>query len=717
MLPDLQCHCKIADASGMGRQMGNTGKPARATISETHPHLIAQIHPSLNGALDVTALTKGSMTAVWWLCAAGPDHLWQETLNGRTSHQSGCPFCASKRVSVTNSLAIHRPEIAAQWHDTKNGDLTPAAVMVGSSRKVWWRCLAGPDHVWLTAINDRTGSKAAGCPCCAGRQASVTNSLAAIYPNLATEWDRERNGDLSPEQVPSGTRRKVWWCCPVALDHIWQASVESRTRQGTGCLCCAGRQVSITNSLAALHPAIAAQWDVDRNVGSGPCDVPAGTTKRVWWCCSAGADHRWQTSVVSRTSQQSGCPFCSGTRASVTNSLATLRPLVAAEWDSERNGDLTPADVVAGSERRVWWRCDAGEDHVWQATVVSRTAGSGCPCCAGTQLSTTNSLAALQPRVAAEWDLDRNQETSPDQVLAGGWQKAWWRCTAGPDHSWEATVASRTRAGTGCPFCAGLRVSVTNSLAARFPAVAVQWDVKKNGDLTPDHVIAGSERKVWWSCAAGPDHSWEAQVCSRTSQGAGCPFCRGLMVSVTNSLAALHPEVAAEWHVVRNGGLTAGQVVAGSGAKVWWACPVDAEHLWQATVVLRTAQGTGCPSCAITGFRPGMPAVVYLLARDGRRKVGISNVPKQRLRLHRANGWRVLEVSPMLGGLRAYMIEQRFLRALSEHGLRKHRGSDVEDRFDGYTETWDYEALPIDSLTEVFALAGFDPGADIAEAA
>src|SRR5262249_45365491 len=81
--------------------------------------------------------------------------------------------------------------------------------------------------------------------------------------------------------------------------------------------------------------------------------------------------------------------------------------------------------------------------------------------------------------------------------------------------------------GSGCPFCAGNKVSVTNSLAALFPEIAAEWHPTKNGNLTPDHIVAGSALKVWWQCYNRLDHEWQTAVGHRTQkQGVkGCPFC------------------------------------------------------------------------------------------------------------------------------------------------------------------------------------------------
>ena len=170
-------------------------------------------------------------------------------------------------------------------------------------------------------------------------------------------------------------------------------------------------------------------------------------------------------------------------------------------------------------------------------------------------------LSITHPELAAQWHPGKNDELKPDMVTAGSGKKVWWQCPEGPDHTWEDTLNHRSR-GRGCPFCAGKRPSITNSLASLHPDLTFQWHPAKNGDLTPKMVVAGSNKKVWWKCHKGPDHEWQATVSNR-SNGRGCPYCRGLQPSVTNSLASLYPEIAAEWHLENNGDLTPYMVVAG----------------------------------------------------------------------------------------------------------------------------------------------------------
>ena len=81
--------------------------------------------------------------------------------------RSGCPVCANRMVLAgVNDLATINPELARQWHPTKNGDLTPRDVLAGSRRKVWWICDQG--HEWQADVSSR--NHGTGCPVCAGKK-------------------------------------------------------------------------------------------------------------------------------------------------------------------------------------------------------------------------------------------------------------------------------------------------------------------------------------------------------------------------------------------------------------------------------------------------------------------------------------------------------------------------------------------------------------------
>lgn len=199
-------------------------------------------------------------------------------------------------------------------------------------------------------------------------------------------------------------------------------------------------------------------------------------------------------------------------------------PNLVEEWDPDRNGNLTPATVPAGSGRKIWWKCCKGSDHSWRATPNNRSVGTGCPFCTNRKVSATNSLETCFPRIAAEWHPVLNGEVAAGTVTASSARVAWWRCSSA-GHEWRASVRDRTRRQTDCPYCAHRRASNESSLAQSHPALSHEWHPTQNGELSPRKVLAGSNRRVWWQCRLDPTHVWLASISNRVLRASGCPHC------------------------------------------------------------------------------------------------------------------------------------------------------------------------------------------------
>ena len=190
------------------------------------------------------------------------------------------------------------------------------------------------------------------------------------------------------------------------------------------------------------------------------------------------------------------------------------------------------------------------------------------------------SLAETHPEIAIQaWGWD------PSLVSAGSNSKQEWCCRTG--HRWITSIAHRTgKNPTGCPSCLGKIIIVgKNDLATTYPSIAQQadgWD--------PKTVLAGSNKKVQWSCKSG--HKWNATISSRTGQKVGCPFCSNKKVlQGFNDLATTHPEVAIEAD-----GWDPRTVVAGSAKKMKWKCRLG--HSFSNGILHRTRRHQGCPTCS-----------------------------------------------------------------------------------------------------------------------
>jgi hypothetical protein len=358
-------------------------------------------------------------------------------------------------------------------------------------------------------------------------------------------------------------------------------------------------RVSVTNSLATRAPAAAREWHPTRNGALTPKQVTAGSSVRVWWKCAAGPDHEWESTVNARGSGGTGCPFCHGRRfqkRSVTNRLSIVAPELASQWDTKRNGKLTPDDITVGSDRKVWWRCPKGPDHTWCEQPQRRALRKGCPFCTGRLVSVTNCLSTRAPHAAKLWHPTKNRRRTPRDVLATTHDEFWWKCPKVPSHAWKAPVVLAAGKGFGCAYCKFRRLSPDNALAARAPELAAEWHPTKNGELTPKDVTASNARDVWWRCRRDPSHEWQAPI-ARRFRGAGCKKCADARVPSERSLAARKPAVAKLWHPTKNLPWLVTEIGPTTNRQFWWRCPRGADHEWQSSPYVVAKAKTPCPFC------------------------------------------------------------------------------------------------------------------------
>jgi len=197
----------------------------------SYRELVKEWHPTKNGDLIPDNFTYGSGKKVWWKCSKGDDHEWIVSINNRTSNKRKCPFCSNQKVSKTNNLLANHPEVAKDWHPTKNGDLKPEDFVLKSNKRVWWKCPKGDDHEWMTSINLRVSQKTA-CPFCIGQRVSKTNNFLYKFPEIAKEWHPSKNGNHKPEEYTYGSSKVFWWKCSKCDDHEWKASFNGRRTKG-----------------------------------------------------------------------------------------------------------------------------------------------------------------------------------------------------------------------------------------------------------------------------------------------------------------------------------------------------------------------------------------------------------------------------------------------------------------------------------------------------
>jgi len=494
-------------------------------LSTTNPSLASEWHPTRNGTLMPSEVSEGSGQKVWWQCANG--HEWQAVISSRTNGR-GCPTCGNvqkkitftqNRISQIGSLLDNNPEMAAEWHPTKNGELLPSQVLPNSNQKVWWKCKKG--HEWKAVIQHR--NKGIGCPHCANElQTSFPEQVLFYYFSKITRT--ENRILLSP-------RTEIDVYLPelnIAIEYDgirFHGSEKAHAKE-------ARKNKQLSEKGITLFRVKETEDNVIDTENIIYCHYSANfaylndVVHKLLARINAIANSNYAIDVdVERDRALIYTQYIEMEKA---NSLLIVRPDIASEWHPTKNHDLQPSHVTPHSNKVVWWKCANG--HEWESSVNNRTNRNGCPFCSNKKvLSGYNDLQTKFPEVAAEWHPTKNEGKQPSEVLPFSNKKAWWLCSNG--HEWPATINSRS-SGNGCPHCKGVlggRKRVTNliaqqgSLATRMPSLAKEWHPTKNEPLLPTDVTIASGRKVWWQCGAC-GHEWAAVIGSR-SKGAGCPQC------------------------------------------------------------------------------------------------------------------------------------------------------------------------------------------------
>ena len=564
-----------------------------------HPSRARCWHPEKNGESLPNQFVSGSNRVVWWRCEQG--HEWRARIE-KVSKGHWCPFCAGKRATPENNFAVQHPDLLELWHPTKNRDFRPEEVAPNSDRKTWWQCDLG--HEWLAQV--KRVSRGGRCPKCANRirgekrrSASVKRwgSIAESNPELAEQW-HEKN-ELRPDQVSPKSIARIFWRC--RRGHVWSAQVRERV-DGTGCSRCHRQtsmlEIRIFAELKQSFPDSIWQARLEGMV----CDILVPSERIVvevdgypWHMNGLERDQ-----AKSKRIKQHGYTLLRARDEKLPGIDDLTVPI-----DSSRKYDVadiarrileriaTTRELPASAKTAlVFYREHPGVLGDASANQLISELDRGIP---------EHRLSETHPRLLIEWDSERNGPLELDAFTAGSNTSVWWLCSNG--HSWKVPISNRAIGETGCRKCLDenlgsrtrtARLVERGSLAETHPELAASWHPSRNGKISPEDRTAGSSERVWWVCAEG--HEWKAQIGSR-AEGSGCRECwKQSRLAHKGSLAATRPDLAAEWHPLRNRGVEPTERSQGSEEKVWWLCADG--HEWQARIDSRARKnGSNCPVC------------------------------------------------------------------------------------------------------------------------
>lgn len=487
------------------------------------------------------------------------------------------------------------PNLMREWDWNKNSadGLFPEKLQPKSNKKAHWVCEKG--HEWICTVAKRTSGQ--NCPYCSNRRVLIGfNDFQTLCPELAKEWDYENNAELKPNQVVSGSNKKVSWICSQCGNR-WEASIQARVQRDSGCPKCARIKGGQTRHLTNLaqkggitDQLLLQEWNYEKNGDLVPQAITQGSNQKVWWKCSKCSEE-WQAKVSNRANGR-GCPYCSNQKIRIgRNDFATTHPHLATEWDYVKN-DKTPQEITYGSGKKFWWKCPLG--HSYQASPLHRTIGStNCPICnSGRQTSFAEQavyfyIKKLYPDAINRYTeiFDNRMELDifiPSIRLAIEYDGVFWH-------------KNKSREKIKYQYCQKNNIKLIRIKEAQ----ADCWDIadkifhaenlddRKNLQNLIIYVLQDIELWRDTFMLHYPDVNLERD--------------RNKILNLYHtqqlekSLATTHPKLVEEWNYSKNGTLLPSMFQAGSDERVWWKCPTCGNE-WQTSISHRTS-GTGCNVC------------------------------------------------------------------------------------------------------------------------
>ena len=359
--------------------------------------------------------------------------------------------------------------------------------------------------------------------------------------------------------------------------------------------------------MVKLTEELKSQWDEERN--GLLIDYKGRTKDKVWWKCETIEHHRWKTAINNRVCGK-GCPICKNQLICPIDQCNSLyysaNDLIKKEWNKEKNGSMK--EYTQRSGKKVYWKCNKYNHHIWQASIGSRTKKSptGCPICKNQLICPIDQCNSLYYHstdiVKKEWDIHKNG--SMKNYSAKSNKKVYWICSKNSHHRWESTIHNRDK--HNCPICVNQMICPIDQCNSLYynanDMIKKEWDKEKNGSMK--NYLKSTDKKVWWICSNNNHHKWVA--CPRTiyqsgeNNNNGCPFCankRICEIDYCNSLLNNCKEfLKKEWNEEKNGSMK--NYFPGSSQKVWWKCLDNEHHEWEAIISSRNKKNIDI-KCAI----------------------------------------------------------------------------------------------------------------------
>ena len=484
------------------------------SLATKNPELLKE-WDYIKNIINPTQISANSSEIAWWNCSLG--HSYDMKIFLRTGKlKCGCPYCsipARRVLKGFNDLETKYPQLAQEWHPTKNGDLKPDSVLCGSAKKVWWLGKCG--HEYEQGIVNRVNG--GSCPYCSHQKLLAGfNDFATKYPDLLSEWNYELNDKLEvyPDKVSPYSEKRVWWKCPFG--HSYQAYLSNRCGSiHSGCPIC-DKENHTSFPEQAMFFYIKQEFpdtlNSDKKTIGMELDIFIPSIKTAIEYDGVN----WHKNNQYELKKNEECKNNGITLIRIREEgLQLFDDCICIVRNNIRNNKSLSLAIskvlnIIGAKNNYNIDVDKDAPKIYGLYITNRKA---------------RSLKNTYPEIAKEWHPTKNGDITPEMVAPMSNKKVWWLGKCG--HEWQMSLQDRTDQKCGCPICAGKKILTGfNDFATKFPSLLNEWNYELNDKLEiyPDKVAPHSDKKVWWTCKKC-GYIWKTKIDSRTRIKTGCPKC------------------------------------------------------------------------------------------------------------------------------------------------------------------------------------------------
>ena len=422
------------------------------SFGDLHPDLLTEYDPE--NEIDPYKISEHSGRIVRWICKNDASHRWESRIHSRSTGLGTCPIC--KDYNRAHKIVDVFPEFE-RYYDKEKNPRPFFTLAPHSNNKYHWICDNGHEFEYILMYFSRAGKFF--CPICENILLEKgENDLLSQDPELAAEFDIEKNGITPDEVMINNTNEEIWWKC-TNNGHSFQRAIIHRIKMYRDCPICTGSIiVPGVNTMDVTDPELAKEWSPENDKPASKVFKNRQFTAR-WTCPTCHGDYSYP--IADRQVGDDSCPYCNeGKFLPGFNSLDVTDPLLAKEWSASNTRSID--SVYKDMRLSAIWTCPTCRGDYSYPIAGRQVDDDSCPYCNNKKvLKGYNSFAIRHPDLLNEWDYVSNYLIAdPEEILDSYIKPVWWickDCKKRYELTPKAKLFYEMRHMKSCKFCKGYR--------------------------------------------------------------------------------------------------------------------------------------------------------------------------------------------------------------------------------------------------------------------